>query len=104
MVTHPEFEQLATSYLSVHPDIAHEWHRIEDRWSGDRTDLVCAPGTDNEVYATLREGAIAVGSNEIHTDFENFGRGITQTEIAEAALQHLIGLLAKHGLIEANET
>jgi hypothetical protein len=104
METHQEFEQLANDYLSQHPNVPHEWRRIEDRWSGNRSDLVCAPGTNNEVFATLRESSIAVGAGGDHVDFETFGRDISQKELATEALQYFMAVLRKQQLVGVDET
>lgn len=101
METHREFEKLATDYLGVHPDVAHEWRRIKDRISRDRTDLVCAPGTDKEVFATLRNTAIAVGSERDHVDFEVFGRGLAQLELAKEALEYFAELQRNTGWLRS---
>lgn len=66
---------------------------------GDRVDLVCAPGTSHEVWATLRPGTIAVGSGSKHVDFERFGRNISDEEIASQALGYFRELLANKRLI-----
>jgi len=92
-----EFESLARDMLSRNPDIGHEWRPQTSRLSGDRLDLVCSPGTDDEVWASLRQGQIAVGDNRSHTDFEEFGRGLSALDIAKEALEHFRGLLQQHG-------
>ena len=93
METHPEFEMFVRDYLQRHPDIKHEWRRMEDETAGGHTDLICAPDTEHEVFATLRPDAIAVGDKNGHVDFEDFGRGLTGQQLAAKALAHLIKLL-----------
>ena len=104
MTTHEEFEKLAREYLAKHPTINHVWRPVQDKWSGDRTDLVCDEGKPSEVFASLRETAIAVGDCQDHTDFEDFGHGLTSRELASEAMAHFIQLLGKHGVLSSSET
>ena len=102
------FEALARQFLAQYPALPHEWRTIPSVMSGDRIDLVCAPGSDIEVWATLRPGSIAVGSGTGHMDFERFGRKLSDEELAMQALDHFKSLLVKRQLIPAirqgNET
>ena len=104
METHRVFEILAKDYLQRHPGIDHEWRRTKDRSSGDRTDLICAPDSENEVFATLRSDSITIGDKHGHVDFEDFGRGLSQQKLAAKALAHLIKLLKKTGHVPKIET
>jgi hypothetical protein len=104
MKTNQEFEKLAREYLTQHPRIDHVWRPIQDKWSGDRTDLVCDEGKESEVFASLRETAIAVGDKLDHTDYEDFGRGLTSHQLAAEAMAYFIELLGKHGVISNSET
>ena len=103
MNTSPDdaFESLAKAFLLNHPEISHEWRRVKSRLSGDRVDLVCAPGAANEVYATLLGGQIAVGDRADHTDFADFGHGLSDEEVAQEAFNDLIELLRRHGHLDA---
>lgn len=93
------FESLASPFLSRHPEISHEWRQVKDPvWGGDRTDLVCGIGTPNEVYASLLGYQIAVGvTNGDHRDFENYGRGLADKDLAKEAFDRLAELLRLHG-------
>ena len=103
MNTSPDdaFESLAKAFFLNHPEISHEWRRVKSRLSGDRVDLVCAPGAANEVYATLLGGQIAVGDRADHTDFADFGHGLSDEEVAQEAFNDLIELLRRHGHLDA---
>lgn len=82
------FVDLACAYFATHRDITHEWRLIPSRAWGDRIDLVCAVGTPAEVFATLRPHQIVVGrTHGHHEDFENFGRGLSDAEIAREAFE-----------------
>jgi hypothetical protein len=94
------FESLARDMLARNPAIKHEWRPIDSRGSGDRLDLVCNPKTANEVWATIRNGQIAVGDHESHEDFEQFGRRLPESALAEEAVKYLISLLRVHGYPE----
>jgi len=94
--THPAFEAMAREFLAVQPEIPHTWRQIEGRWS--RTDLVCWPDTANEVFATLRNAHITVGTNNDDTDFEDFGRGLTDEELAREAFSLFVDLIRQHQL------
>jgi hypothetical protein len=80
--THPEFETLVRKFLEEHPEIPHSWRHIRGRWGDSRTDVVCWPQTGYEVFATLRRYQIAVGTGDSHADFEDFGRGLTDEQLA----------------------
>jgi hypothetical protein len=98
--THREFEAIAKAYLAEHSGIHHEWRPIRDAWSGGRTDLICEPGSANEVWASLRNGQIAVGATGIeHTDFEDFGRDLTDRDLAAEAFGHFVRLLKLKGIV-----
>jgi hypothetical protein len=103
MKTNPDaaFQSLAKAFFADHPDISHEWRTVKNRLSGDRIDLVCAPGTPNEVYASLAgSGQIAIGDRTDHTDFADFGRGMSDEEIARNAFNDLVDLLRRHGQLD----
>ena len=92
--THVEFERIAREYLAQHPRILHEWREIQDS-SGGRTDLVCWPGTSQEVFASLAQSQITVGSNNTAEDFEAFGRSLSDEELAREAWALLESLIRK---------
>jgi hypothetical protein len=94
------FENLARSFLSEHPDVRHEWREVNDRFWGDRSDLICGTSTPSEVYASLLGYQIAIGlTNGDHQDFEDFGRGLADSELAQEAFECFVGLLKHHGHI-----
>ena len=101
--THREFEELASEFLAAHPEISHDWRQIRGAWGG-RTDLVCEPGSPREVFASLTDYQITVGADSGSTDFEDFGRGLSQREIAQEALSHFVSLLRERGLLASKST
>ncbi len=104
METHREFEALARDYLQRNPGIGHEWRRVDDSLYGGRTDLIVALDSEAEVFATLRDDAIAIGDKDGHVDFEDFGRGLTRQKLATMALAELIKLLARKGHVSGTGT
>jgi len=90
--THAEFERLVRQFLATHPQIGHEWHRVDSVLTGGRTELTCTIG-NLEVPVTLRDYQIVVGD----TDFEDFGTGKSEAEIANDALAFLISSLQASG-------
>ena len=94
------FESLARGFLADHPEISHEWHTVKS-WGGDRLDLVCRLGTQNEVFASLFGYQIAVGvTNGRHRDFEDFGRGLPEEQVAQEAFDEFVNLLRDRGHLE----
>ena len=94
------FEELALDFLSRHPGIQHEWRDVRSRFWGVRRDLICAPGQPNEVFASLLGSQIAVGVTAgEHDDFEDFGRGLSDTAIAREAFTRFVEILHETGLI-----
>jgi hypothetical protein len=92
-----EFEKLARPFLATH-SVPHEWRDVKSAWWGNRTDLVCGIGQPDEVYASLMEHQIAVGTSRgSHDDFEDFGRHLTDAEIAREAFTQFVSLLQVHG-------
>ena len=65
--------------------------------SGGRTDLVFWPGTSLEVFASLTESQITVGGGNTAEDFESFGRGLSDKELAREAWALLESLIRKRG-------
>ena len=96
------FANLAIAFLARHPEVRHEWREVKSRLWGDRTDLVCSPGSPNEVYASLLDWQIAVGvTNGDHDDFEDFGRGLSEGAVAAEALERFVQLLRERGQLAA---
>jgi hypothetical protein len=96
--THRQFEALARSFLAEHPTIRHEWRHVRNAWGG-RTDLICEPGTANEVFASLTSGQITVGARGSDTDFEDFGRNLSDDQIAREAFGQFLKLLSESGIV-----
>jgi hypothetical protein len=95
--TNREFEALARSYLSQHPGIRHEWRESRSAAWGGRTDLICYTAKGAEVFASLTSAQITVGSGAESTDFEDFGRGMSEAAIASEAFGHFKQLLNREG-------
>jgi hypothetical protein len=92
-----EFERLVRAFLADRPFVLHEWRRVASRLWGDRSDLVfpsAEPG-GNEVFATLYDddSQVTVGINDHHRTFEEFGRGLSEEEVAAEAFAYLLRLL-----------
>jgi hypothetical protein len=86
-----EFESLATAWLHEHPEIPCEWRHIHSPLWGEHITLVCAPNTAHEFYVGLMGHQIAVGrTNGGHEDFEDFGRGLPEEEVAAEAFEHFL--------------
>ena len=96
----PTFERLARNLLASQPRIPHEWRPLQDG-AGARTDLVCYPGSPDEVWATVRADSVAIGTGEGHEDFEDFGRRRTAAQIASDAVHRLVALLDRRGRDQA---
>jgi len=95
------FESLALVFLAQHPTIPHEWRDVVGRWSGRRRDLICAPGQKNEVFASLLGTQIALGTTRgDHEDFEDFGRGLSDEDVAREAFSRFVELLTEAGHLE----
>lgn len=95
------FESLARAFLIQHPEIPHVWRTVPSALWGERVDLICAPGAENEVFASLLGHQIAVGRLDgEHYDFEDFGRDVTDAEVAEEALQRFVAILVETGHLE----
>ena len=94
--THEEFERIAREYLAQHPDIPHRWREIRDA-SGGRTDLVLWPETSLEVFASLTESQITVGDGNTAQDFESYGRGLSDKELASEGWRLLESLIRTRG-------
>jgi hypothetical protein len=94
------FTQLARTFLARHPDIVHEWREVTTTLAGTRVDLICLPGTSREVFASLWGYQIAIGSRASgHDDFEDFGRGLNDYEVAQEAFNRFVELLRVEEII-----
>jgi hypothetical protein len=96
------FERLARDFLSVHSLIRHEWRDVKEWW-GSRRDLVFPPPAPEvpEVFVSLMDyGQIAVGTGQSHDDFEDFGRGLTDEQVAQEAFDRLVELLRGNGYLK----
>ena len=95
------FERLAREFLANHDSLRHEWREVRSVWWGNRRDLVFQPHTAKipEVFASLNEGQIAVGAGASHQDFEDFGRGLSDEQVARQALERTVELLREHGYV-----
>ncbi len=100
--THNEFEVMAREFLAEQPTIRHEWEKISGI-RDSRTDLICEPGTNKEVFATLRNWQIAIGTKTEHTDFEDFGRDLTEKEVAVEAFARFVTILKMNGVLSGGE-
>ena len=97
--TDSAFEQLARAFLNEHPDVHCEWRNVRALLSS-RTDLICGAGKPNEVFASFnRGGQIAVGATITgdHDDFEDFGRDLSDQEVAREVFDRFVELLREHG-------
>lgn len=93
------FEELIKAFLAAHTSVTCEWRDVKELLSS-RTDLVCGVGLPTEVFASFnRGGQITVGvTNEgNHEDFEDFGRGLTDQQVAREAFDHFVTLLREKG-------
>ena len=100
-----EFESLARQFLAAHPEVHHEWRQIRGLfgWGVARTDLLCAPCEEREVFASLHGGQITVGNNSEDTDFEPWGRNMSQAEVEREAFAFFVQLLERSGIVASPE-
>jgi hypothetical protein len=96
-----EFETLARQFLAAHPEIRHEWRQICGifGWGVTRTDLLCEPGAEREVFASLNGGQITVGAKSEDTDFESWSRKMSQAEVEREAFSLFLRLLERKGIL-----
>ena len=68
---------------------SHAWRTVPSRLSGERLDLNLTPpsAASPEVWATLRESQLTVGAAEEHTDFEGWGRPMSDEQVAAEAFE-----------------
>jgi len=90
---------MARRFLEEHPEIPHSWRQIRNA-SGGRTDLVCWPETAQEIYASLSNYQITIGAGDSDRDFEDFGRGLSDKEVAQEAFSYFETLIREKGLKE----
>ena len=91
--TNREFEALVRPYLAANPRIRCEWRQIRGVVSGGRTDLICYTDRGAEVFASLSRVQITVGCGGESTDFEDFGRGLSDAAVAKEAFEKFVRLL-----------
>ena len=96
------FQNLAKQFLAQNP-LPHEWRDIRSRINGNRVDLICAPDTPNEVFASLLGWQIVVGRTRgDHDDFEDFGRDISDEQLAREALDRFVEILVENGHLQTS--
>lgn len=59
--------------------------------------LVCGEGTSREVFATVRPTAAVVGTPNAHDDYQDFGMGRSDADLARDAFERFVELLREHG-------
>ena len=94
------FEQLVQPFLAAHPELRCEWRAVRSRLAGDRRDLVCAEGTSREVFATLQPSAAVIGTPDFHEDYQDFGIGQSDAELAREAFERFVELLRERGHLD----
>ena len=95
------FHNLAKQFLAQNPNIPHEWREIRSRIGGNRVDLICAPNSPNEVFVSLLGSQIVVGrTHGEHVDFEDFGRRISDDQLAREAFDGFLEILAENGHLQ----
>ena len=97
---HP-FERVVRAYLAAHPSIRHEWHDRTSKWWGDRREIDLLPSREGmpSVWASFWEGQITVGFGDQHTDFETFGRKISEEQLAQEAFSYFLELVSDKGYL-----
>ena len=96
-----EFERLAREFLAQHASLRHEWRVVPSTISGERLDLVMTPPAPSvpEVWATLRDHQITVGVDREASDFETWGRPMTDEQVAAEAFAHFVTQLRERHYI-----
>ena len=97
------FEVLVREFLEAHPSLRHEWKTQHSWLTGPTHAVTILPPLPDvpEVWASENDVQIAIGVGDEHTDFEDFGRGLTDAQVAQEALNHFAELLHEHGYLEA---
>jgi hypothetical protein len=95
-----EFEKLVTPFLEANPSVSCQWRTVQSWLAGDRRDLVCAEGTPREVFVTVRPGEAVVGTRDFHEDYQDFGTGQSDVEIAGQAFARFVELLRENGHLD----
>jgi hypothetical protein len=100
-----EFELLANPFLKTQSGLSYEWRIVASKLWGDRTDLICVLNSNIEVWASFRESSVAIGTGENHTDFEDFGRGLTDQALASEAFKYFEKIVTqnKHSSVESSD-
>lgn len=99
-----EFRRLFGALAERTPALRFEWRDKSNLVSGSRLDLVCAADTPAEVFASILGASIAVGDLSDHADVEDFGRDLSDDELADEAFRLLEQKLESHGLIKPSVT
>jgi hypothetical protein len=99
-----EFRRLFGALAERISALRFEWRDKSSLMSGPRLDLVCAVGTPAEVFASIFESSVAVGDLSGHTDVEDFGRDLSDSELADEAFRLLEQKLEQHGLVKPSVT
>jgi hypothetical protein len=73
---------------------------VRSRLTGDRRDLVCDPGTSRQVFVTVRAGEAVVGTTDFHDDYQDFGTGQSDADIAREAFARFVELLRENGHLD----
>ena len=100
------FEHLARAFLTENPSIAHEWRPSRSIWLGDHLELILTPPAPHVpgVWASLTAGQITIGAKDSHRDFEDFGRGLTDEQLAEEAFSYFQELAQENGYVARSTT
>jgi hypothetical protein len=73
---------------------------VHDWLTGQRRDLVCVEGTPREVFVTIRPDNAVVGTPQFHDDYQDFGEGRSDAELARAAFDRFVELLRERGHLD----
>ena len=95
-----EFEKLVAPFLAAHPSLSCQWRSVRSRLAGDRRDLVCDQGTSREVFVTVRADAAVVGTTDFHDDYQDFGTGQSDADVARDAFARFVELLQANGHLD----
>jgi hypothetical protein len=86
------FEKLAEAFFCAHPEIPHARREIPSLLAGGATVLACHPGSPREVSASLTSHQISITAAAEQRDFEDFGRGLSQEQVAAEAFEYFASL------------
>lgn len=95
------FERLAREFLAQHASLRHEWRVVPSWFAGERLDLVMTPPAPSvpKIWATLRDEQITVGVDHEDSDFESWGRPMTDEQVAAEAFEYFVTQLREHRYI-----